>query len=140
MEFARSENALPGGGNAQAFAPSSAFDPAKELITSEVRDDMLNLFEQPLKAALDHALSVNTMRSHIDLYFMWSNPLYPILHRPSLAHRSPPPDLLMIMVCFGIAFTHDEALLELAMKAHKRLRHRIFEVGSFLACNEEMSC
>lgn len=55
-------------------------------------------------------------------------PLYPIVHRPSLGYRRLPPDLLLTMLCIGTAFADDRAGFQIAMKIHKRLRNRVFDV------------
>lgn len=66
--------------------------------------------------------------SHLSVYSNFA-PLYPIIHRPSLAYRRLSPDLLLAILCIGTAFAEDKEGFHIALRIHKRLRNRIFDVS-----------
>ncbi|BEI82886.1 hypothetical protein CcaverHIS002_0307540 [Cutaneotrichosporon cavernicola] len=102
--------------------------PAADVLDGRARDEVLNLFEGSIRDdMLSPAFSLNQMRLYLELYFIHFAPLYPIIHRPSLAYRRLPPDLLLTMLCIGTTFYEDREGFRIAMRIHKRLRNRIFE-------------
>ncbi|GMK53815.1 hypothetical protein CspeluHIS016_0104010 [Cutaneotrichosporon spelunceum] len=102
--------------------------PAADVLDGRAREDALNLFEGSIRDdMLSPAFSLNQMRLYLELYFIHFAPLYPIIHRPSLAYRRLPPDLLLTMLCIGTTFYEDKEGFRIAMRIHKRLRNRIFE-------------
>ncbi|BEJ09842.1 hypothetical protein CcaverHIS641_0607570 [Cutaneotrichosporon cavernicola] len=104
--------------------------PPKDLIDEQARSDMRDLFDGPEREYFStSAFSIAQMKLYLELYFLNFAPLYPIVHRPSLGYRRLPPDLLLTMLCIGTAFADDRAGFRIAMKIHKRLRNRVFDMA-----------
>ncbi|WVQ85772.1 hypothetical protein IAT38_007939 [Cryptococcus sp. DSM 104549] len=103
--------------------------PGREDILNEgTREKMLGLIDDDTWRNLSATIfSLPQMQLYLELYFLHLDPLYPIIHRPSMGYRSFPPDLLLTMVCIGTAFAANGDGLELACSIHKKLRTRIFE-------------
>lgn len=105
----------------------------EELVTEERRRAVLDLAQPTSAAAADdlaRAFSLNSMRIFVELFFLYFDPLHPILHRPTLAIRpgGVSPYVLAAMCCIGSAYAEDKSGWKAAVGFSKRLRNRILEI------------
>ncbi|ORY77984.1 fungal-specific transcription factor domain-domain-containing protein [Leucosporidium creatinivorum] len=104
--------------------------PVEHIITAEKRLKMLEPFRGIPSIDLDSSsFTLGALHVYLELFFLHFAPLYPVLHRPTLASRSEGADpfLLLAMVCLGTAFADDRQGLVIARALHQRIRTRVFE-------------
>ncbi|KAM0746959.1 hypothetical protein T439DRAFT_383596 [Meredithblackwellia eburnea MCA 4105] len=115
---------------------SQCFDATEEIrvdkiITSDIRVKMLEPFMSIASVDLDsEAFSLKSLQLYLELYFLHFDPLFPILHRPTLVSRAggPRPLVLLAMVCIGTAFAVGDSGLTIAKALHQRIRNKVFEM------------
>ncbi|ORY29320.1 fungal-specific transcription factor domain-domain-containing protein [Naematelia encephala] len=104
-------------------------DSPDELIGLGMWRRIRDLCQDTLHSALPaEGFSLNDMNMYIDLYFLHFDPLYPILHRPTLKLRSPSPSLFLAMISIGSAYSSDTSTSDALLLIHRKLRNYMLEI------------